>query len=260
MQWPVGPSQQARKNPDVIPYPAGSGGKYGDPRDGGRIHRGYDFAAPAGTPIYAIAPGRVYFVASGMDDGSAYYPSGWASGGRQVWLQHDGFMSRYLHLESPDYAGLRAGGVKPIYFGGAGVQVAEGQYLGTVGGTNFAGPAYGPHLHLEVVPGNPERANTGIDPIPFIQQAMRTERSITMAEAYVKAPNGTVIHFLPNKKTNFASQADYDDWRAAVNALRNGVSGQPSTDLMAPPELSKVVGISWDRYNKLCAHFGVPTS
>ncbi|KAA9133746.1 M23 family metallopeptidase [Microbacterium caowuchunii] len=165
MQWPVAPTAAERTQP-AIPYPAGSGGEYGWRADVGRMHYGYDFRAPAGHPVHAIAPGRVYFVASGMDDGSAAYPAGWAAGGRQVWIQHDGFVSRYLHLSEPQYAALRAGGA-PIYFGGPGTPVEEGQLIGTVGGTNFAGPPYGAHLHLEVVVDGAQ-----IDPIPYIRERL----------------------------------------------------------------------------------------
>ncbi|KAA9133745.1 M23 family metallopeptidase [Microbacterium caowuchunii] len=165
MQWPVAPTTAELSQP-AVPYPAGSGGAFGWRADVGRMHYGYDFRAPAGRPAYAIAPGRVYFVASGMDDGTAAYPAGWAAGGRQVWIQHDGFMSRYLHLSEPQYAALRAGGL-PIYFGGPGSPVDQGQLIGTVGGTNFAGPPYGAHLHLEIVVGG-----TQVDPIPFIQQRL----------------------------------------------------------------------------------------
>ncbi|KAA9133744.1 M23 family metallopeptidase [Microbacterium caowuchunii] len=161
MQWPVAPTTAELTQP-AIPYPAGSGGEYGWRADVGRMHWGYDFRAPAGRPAYAIAPGRVYFVASGADDGTAAYPAGWAAGGRQVWIQHDGFMSRYLHLSEPQYQALRAGGA-PIYFGGPGTEVQQGQLVGTVGGTNFAGAPYGAHLHLEIVVNGAQ-----VDPIPFI--------------------------------------------------------------------------------------------
>lgn len=176
VQWPVGTSDPDSFTSNTIPFPAVPGGHYGDPRAGGRMHRGYDFTPIAGWGVRAVADGRVYFRPPYIDNGDAEYPSGYAAGGVQVWIQHDGFQSRYLHLiaTSPNHNLDMPQTVadRPIYHGGQGQFVRRGESIGTVGGTNFAGAPYAPHLHLEIVLGNPGLANTGIDPIPFIRERL----------------------------------------------------------------------------------------
>ncbi|MFW6205409.1 MAG: Rv3654c family TadE-like protein [Actinomycetota bacterium] len=85
-------------------------------------HTGLDFAAPTGTPVVAIAPGRV--VAAG--------PSGGAYG-RRVIIDHGAVTSYYAHLS--------AVAAEP------GDRVGTGQRIGAVGSS---GNTTGPHLHLEV--------------------------------------------------------------------------------------------------------------
>jgi murein DD-endopeptidase MepM/ murein hydrolase activator NlpD len=86
-----------------------------------RPHRGTDYAAPTGTPVYAAGDGRV--VAAGYGRANGNY----------VFIQHgEQFVTRYLHLHKRK--------VKQ------GQRVAQGQVIGTVGST---GAATGPHLHYE---------------------------------------------------------------------------------------------------------------
>jgi len=89
-----------------------------------RPHLGVDLAAPIGTPIMAVADGRVTF-------------SGWKGGyGKLIMLRHaNNYKTYYGHL-------LRfAKGIKP------GVRVKQKQVIGYVGMT---GITTGPHLHYEV--------------------------------------------------------------------------------------------------------------
>jgi hypothetical protein len=86
-----------------------------------------------------------------------------------------------------------------------------------------------------------------------------SKESITMAEAIIAAPNGVVVHFMPGQRTDFANPDDYNDYRQLVGGLHTGNSGQAATDLFLPPEIGAVTGITWDRFVKLCQHFGVPT-
>ncbi len=86
-----------------------------------RPHRGTDYAAPRGTPVYAAGDGR------SVEAG--YTPSN----GNYVFIQHgEGFKTHYLHLNKKR--------VK------RGDRVTQGQVIGTVGST---GAATGPHLHYE---------------------------------------------------------------------------------------------------------------
>jgi len=87
---------------------------------GGYPHLGIDYAAPVGTPIWAVANGIVVSI-------------GWVEGfGKQVVLRHpNGYMSYYSHLS-------RYGpGIKE------GKRVEQKQVIGYVGSTGFS---TGPHL------------------------------------------------------------------------------------------------------------------
>jgi murein DD-endopeptidase MepM/ murein hydrolase activator NlpD len=89
-----------------------------------RPHEGVDYAAPTGTPVWAVADGEVVF-------------AGWSGGfGRTVRIKHrSGYVSSYGHLSR--YArGLRVG-----------QRVAQKQLLGFVGMT---GLATGPHLDFRM--------------------------------------------------------------------------------------------------------------
>ena len=83
-------------------------------------HAGQDYTAPAGTPVKAIAAGRVRLARD-------FYYSGLT-----LLVDHGaGLVSQYLHLEKMLVA--------------EGETVAAGQVIGRVGST---GRATGPHLHL----------------------------------------------------------------------------------------------------------------
>lgn len=90
-----------------------------------RMHKGVDFGAPQGTPIFAAGDGTIQ-------------EAGWVSGyGNFVLLKHDGtfYSTAYGH------ASRFGPGIKP------GVHVKQGQIIAYVGMT---GHATGPHLHYEV--------------------------------------------------------------------------------------------------------------
>lgn len=85
-----------------------------------RPHYGTDYAAPYGTPIYAVGDGVVSHAA---------YTSG---NGRYVKIRHnDTYQTQYLHMQA------FADGIRK------GVQVRQGQVIGYVGST---GLATGPHV------------------------------------------------------------------------------------------------------------------
>lgn len=89
----------------------------------GRQHRGVDLAAISGTPVYAVAPGRVIYAGNSM---KGY--------GNLVILQHKGSLSSY-------YAHNSALNVKK------GDYVHQGSRIALVGST---GRSSGPHLHFEI--------------------------------------------------------------------------------------------------------------
>jgi len=88
------------------------------------MHRGTDFAAPRGTPIFAAG----YGVVERADRFGSF--------GNYVRIRHtNGFQSAYAHMQG------FARGVT------AGARVQQGQIIGYVGTT---GRSTGPHLHYEV--------------------------------------------------------------------------------------------------------------
>ena len=104
-----------------------------------RPHRGVDYSASTGTPVYASGDGKV--TASGYS----------RSNGNYVYIQHDNhYMTRYLHLHKRT--------VKP------GERVKQGETIGTVGAT---GLATGPHLHYEfLVDGVHKNPRTALESLP----------------------------------------------------------------------------------------------
>lgn len=103
-----------------------------------KFHRGLD--------MWGI--GTVRSIADGTVVAAGWGPFGWG-GGYQVWIQHDGFFSRSLHLVDGS-ARVRVGD-----------HVKAGQPIGTEGATG----AYQVHLHLEITPGQWHARNDGqVDP------------------------------------------------------------------------------------------------
>lgn len=86
-------------------------------------HKGHDYAAPAGTPIYAAAAGTVTI---------AGYS---ASAGNWVVIDHgNGLLTKYMHMYRTPLVS-------------AGQKVVKGQHIGGVGTT---GQSTGNHLHFQV--------------------------------------------------------------------------------------------------------------
>lgn len=105
-------------------------------------HKGIDFTASRGTPIYATGDGVV---------GSAYRSSTY---GNVVFLNHGyGYQTRYAHMHKFN--------VKP------GDRVRRGQVIGYVGNT---GRSVSDHLHYEVL-----FKGTHINPINFFQRDLSNE-------------------------------------------------------------------------------------
>ena len=93
-----------------------------------KMHRGVDFGAPVGTPIYAAGDGRV----------AEAGPKG--TYGNYVRIRHNGeYSTAYAHTSH------FAAGIRP------GVKVKQGQVIAYVGTT---GRSTGPHLHFEVLKGD----------------------------------------------------------------------------------------------------------
>ncbi|HLF62016.1 MAG TPA: peptidoglycan DD-metalloendopeptidase family protein [Acidimicrobiia bacterium] len=107
---------------------------YGEPRSGGRAHRGVDMIAARGTPIVAVYAGTITRLSTS------------ALGGITLWLRaENGDQFYYAHLDS--YGEIATG-----------QSVPEGFVVGYNGSTGNA-PAWLPHLHFEWHPGGGSAVN-----------------------------------------------------------------------------------------------------
>ena len=130
-------------------------------------HRGVDFAAPKGTPIYAAGNGTIEI----KGRKGAY--------GKYILIRHaNGFKTAYAHLSK----------FKKI----PGGRVKQGRIIGYVGST---GRSTGPHLHYEILK-NGKRINPQKLKLPsgkklkgnelnlFIEEKNRIERRLDNLDVY----------------------------------------------------------------------------
>ena len=122
-----------------------------------RLHKGVDFAAPVGTPIYAAADGTV----------STATPN--RCGGNWVIIDHEKSMqTRYFHLSR--YAeGLHAG-----------QHVTQGETVGYVGATGTC--QTGPHLHYETLLGGEH-----VDPLSIpVEESTRKRLEAAALQGFLR--------------------------------------------------------------------------
>lgn len=103
---------------------------------GSYFHGGIDIAVPTGTPVGSVKAGTV--IAAGWMGGDSY--------GNAVYVDHGGTISRYAHLSKITCT--------------RGQHVDRGEQIGLSGST---GNSTGPHLHLEIRPGDTPR-----NPLEFL--------------------------------------------------------------------------------------------
>lgn len=115
-----------------------------------KMHRGVDFAAPSGTPIYAAGNGTIVY--AGRKGGYGNY----------IRIRHNGnYDTAYAHMNG--FArGMRVGR-----------RVNQGQVIGYVGTT---GRSTGPHLHYEVL-----RQGQQVNPMRIRMPSGRTLAGAEMA-------------------------------------------------------------------------------
>lgn len=122
-----------------------------------RDHKGLDFTADVGTPVYATGDGKIKNV---------YYSE---SLGNVIFLDHiHGYETRYAHLSKFNVR--------------TGQNVKRGEVIGFVGNTGLSG---GPHLHYEVL-----YQGQHVNPINFFQRDLSNkeyEKLIEMAGKPQKA-------------------------------------------------------------------------
>lgn len=123
----------------VCPVPAGAfTNDWGQPRSGGRTHKGTDLFAGKGTPNVAVVSGSMASQSGGL-------------GGIAVILQgDDGYSYYYAHLQSI------VGGAR---------RVSQGELIGRTGNSGNAsdGPA---HTHFEI-----RRGGVRVNPFPTLRAA-----------------------------------------------------------------------------------------
>ena len=129
---------------------------YGDPRDGGaRRHEGVDVFSPRGTPVLAVAPGRVR--RTGTNN----------LGGNVVWVSgsNNGYSYYYAHLDTQL--------VEP------GTKVASGDTIGLVGNTGNARTT-APHLHFGIY----AYGRGAVNPYPFFHHTETVENPPQLVQQF----------------------------------------------------------------------------
>ena len=135
--WSSKPAIQPLRNEDLTYLHTTYGSRFHQILGYVRDHKGLDFTADTGTPVYATGDGRV--------ERASYSQSF----GNVVYLDHQyGYETRYAHLSKFN--------VK------AGQRVKRGDLIGYIGNT---GLSKGPHLHYEVL-----FQGEHLNPINFFQR------------------------------------------------------------------------------------------
>ncbi len=122
-----------------------------------RAHRGIDYAAPRGTPIFAAGDGRV--VKAGYNRANGNY----------VFIQHgQQYTTKYLHLHKR--------------YVKRGQKVKQRQIIGSLGSTGYA---TGPHLHYEfLVNGVHRNPRTILKKLPKAKTIESKEKPRFVAQIY----------------------------------------------------------------------------
>ncbi len=137
------PAIQPVRNEDLIRMASGFGWRTDPFTKFRKMHKGMDFTAPRGTPIYATGDGTV----TRADNKSSGY-------GKHIRIDHGfGYLSLYAHLSK--------------YNVSRGQKVKRGDLIGFVGNT---GRSEAPHLHYEVW-----KDGEKINPINFYYGSLTAE-------------------------------------------------------------------------------------
>lgn len=149
-----------------------------------RMHSGVDFAAPTGTPVYAVTDGRVNF--AGRNGGN----------GNFIRLRHAGGLgTSYSHLSR---IAVRNGQA-----------VERGQIIGYVGST---GLSTGPHLHYEMT-----RNGQKIDPlsVQFVTRAVLSSAEMAnfrerLVRLQMVEPGAALVALAPDPSMQEEPQREID--------------------------------------------------
>jgi peptidoglycan LD-endopeptidase LytH len=116
---------------------------WGEPRSGGRSHRGTDVFARMDEPVYAFTDGVIHRRSSSPLGGLGLYLRG-----------DDGNIYYYAHLNSVAARGA------------VGTRVEAGEHIAYNGATGNASPS-APHVHFEIHPGG----GAAVNPYPWLAAA-----------------------------------------------------------------------------------------
>ena len=145
------PSIQPINNEDLRRMASGYGWRTDPFTKTRRKHKGMDFSAPTGTPIYSTSDGKVI-----RADGRA------PGYGKHIRIDHGfGYVTLYAHLSKFNVR--------------RGQEVKRGDVIGFVGNT---GRSVAPHLHYEI-----RKDGVAVNPINFYYGDLNTEEFNALLEA-----------------------------------------------------------------------------
>jgi murein DD-endopeptidase MepM/ murein hydrolase activator NlpD len=123
---------------------------FDDARSGGRVHEAIDIMAPRGTPVVAVADGRIASVRTNR------------LGGKVLYLTSPDGRHRFYYAHLDGYAPGVA----------AGATALQGDTLGYVGNTGNARHT-APHLHFQVMEGSGRAVHSGrkINPYTLLRRS-----------------------------------------------------------------------------------------
>ncbi|MFD2033448.1 peptidoglycan DD-metalloendopeptidase family protein [Belliella marina] len=204
------------------------GSFFGVARDGGaRKHEGIDVFAPKGTPVVAVAEGRISRVGSNR------------LGGKTVSLSSGGYSYYFAHLDSQLVS--------------IGQKIKPGDTLGLVGNTGNA-VTTPPHLHFGIY--KPGRG--AVDPFPFLAKAKQlpepnmgdsinlgTLHKIIVPKANLRQEPSTQSSAISQLPTNTVviALAKTSDWFRV--RLPDGMNGYLHQNLISP-DLTSLATIALD--------------
>lgn len=193
----VSDGKWARPAEAVMTSPFGNRPELGD------THKGIDFGAQCGAPIFAAGSGKVVFAQKAGD------------GANGVIIQHDGVATMYWHMQD---GSLR---VK------VGDEVKAGQQIGSSGDT---GHAFGCHLHFEVRPGTDWGNQDNVtDPQPWLKErgidATKEKDGLDAHAAAVSAGNSSSAIEITRGEQDLNSKplAYWNTWTGSSSGSRISV-------------------------------------
>ena len=185
-----------RPVPSSCPVTQSYWGKYSTQFSGGEYHGATDYGCPLGTPIIAIDDGVVEFA-----DQSWNLP-----GGPNDWE------ARWYQIKAPAGDTTKGGGRMVVYVNNAGsalinahlskIAVKRGQRVkagDVIGYAGDSGNAQGVHLHISLMPANPNRNNGAygaIDLEPFLDEPYKVN-SVTVNKEPAQKAGNEVDHRVP---------------------------------------------------------------